>query len=112
MNDDELKARLAKLHVPPCDDAAQSTALNRALGALGRGDEKPVRWTWREWLWPSPLAWGALAAIWAVVLARESPSSPRVQSFAAMPPPSRHPFFAHAEYQELLRQLQQPPGAR
>ncbi len=112
MNDDELKARLAKLRVPPCDDAAHSTALNRALGALGRCEEKPTRWTWRDWLWPSPLAWGALAAVWALVLARESPSPARVESFAAVPSQSRHPFFAYADYQELLRQFQQPPGTR
>ena len=112
MNDDELKARLAKLRVPPCDDAAQITALHRALGALGRSEEKTMHWTWRDWLWPSPLAWGALAAIWIVVFARESSSSPRVESFAATPSQSRSPFFAHAEYQELLRQFQQPPGAR
>ena len=112
MNDDELKARLVKLHNPPCDDAAQSTALNRALGALGRSEEKAMRWTWRDWLWPSPLAWGALAAIWVIVLARESSSSPRVESFAAMPSQTRNPFLARAEYQELLRQFQQSPNAR
>ena len=112
MNDDELKARLAKLRIPPCDDAAQSTALNRALRAFGGGEENPPRWTWRDWLWPSPLAWGALAAVWLVVLARESAPSPRAEPFTAMPSQSRHPFFAHAEYQELLRQFQQSPGAR
>lgn len=26
--------------------------------------EKPVAARWRDWLWPSPIAWGALAAIW------------------------------------------------
>ena len=112
MNDDELKARLGKLHVPPCDDAAQRTALNRALGALGRCEEKQMRWTWRDWLWPSPLAWGALAAIWVVVLARESSSAPRVEPFATMPSKSLNPFFAHADYQELLRQFQQSQSAR
>jgi hypothetical protein len=23
--------------------------------------------TWREWLWPSPVAWGAVAAAWALI---------------------------------------------
>ena len=113
MNDDELKARLAKLRIPPCDDAAPSMTLNRALGALGRCEEKPVRWTWRDWLWPSPLAWGALATIWVIVFAREfSSSPPRVESSASAPSLSHHPFFAHADYQELLREFQQPPGTR
>jgi hypothetical protein len=26
---------------------------------------------WREWLWPSPLAWGAMAAVWLVFLGGE-----------------------------------------
>ena len=112
MNDDELKARVAKLHIPPCDDAAQSTTLHRALGALGRSEEKAMRWTWRDWLWPSPPAWGALAAIWVVVFAREPSSPHRAEPFATMPSQSRNPFFAHAEYQELLRQFQQSPNAR
>ena len=79
---------------------------------MDRGEEKPVRWTWRDWLWPSPLAWGALAAVWVVVLARESASPARLEPFAAMPSESRHPFFAHADYQELLRQFQQSQSAR
>jgi hypothetical protein len=27
---------------------------------------EPARWTWRDWFWPSPQAWGALAALWIV----------------------------------------------
>ncbi|HZJ17583.1 MAG TPA: hypothetical protein VFD27_21195 [Chthoniobacteraceae bacterium] len=116
MNDDELKACLAKLRIPPCDDAAQSAALNRALEALGHVEELQLRWTWRDWLWPSPLAWGALAAIWVLALARESASSPGLQpepaAIAVVPSQSRSPFFARAEYQELLRQFQQSQSFR
>ena len=116
MNDDELKARLAKLWVPPCDDAAQSAALNRSLEALGHVEEIQACWTWRDWLWPSPLAWGALAAIWVVVFARDFGSSRGVQpepaAIAPVPSQSGTPFFARAEYQELLRQLQQSQSAQ
>jgi len=116
MNDDELKARLAKLRVPPCDDAAQSAALNRALDALGRCEETQARWTWQDWLWPSPLAWGVLAAIWVLVFARDFAASRGVQSepaaIAPVPSQSRNPFFVHAEYQELLRQFQQTQSLR
>jgi hypothetical protein len=116
MKDDELKARLAKLRVPPCDDAAQSAALNHALDALRRCKEMQARWTWRDWLWPSPLAWGALAAIWVVVFARDFASSRGVPSepaaIAPAPSQTRSPFFARAEYQELLRQFQQSQSAR
>ena len=30
--------------------------------------ERQAERPWREWLWPSPWAWGALAAVWLVVL--------------------------------------------
>ena len=115
MNDDELKARLAKLWVPPWDDAAQRKALNRALNALGRCEESQARWTWRDWLWPSPLAWGALAAVWVLVFARDFASPRGVPSepvAIAVPSQSRSPYFAHAEYQELLRQFQQSQSAQ
>ena len=116
MNDDALKACLAKLRVPLCDDAAQSAALNLSLEALGHCEETQARWTWRDWLWPSPLAWGALAAIWVVVFARDLASSRGVQSepvaIAPVPSQSRSPFFARAEYQELLRQFQQSQSIR
>lgn len=25
--------------------------------------------SWREWLWPSPVAWGAVAAAWVLIVA-------------------------------------------
>ena len=116
MNDEELKACLATLRVPPCDGAAQSAALNLSLDALGRCEETQARWTWRDWLWPSPLAWGALATIWVLVLARDFASSPGIRSepavSATVPSQTRSPFFARAEYQELLRQFQQSQNAR
>ena len=112
MNDDELKERLAKLRVPPCNAAAQRTALNRALGALGRCEEKQTRWTWRDWLWPSPLAWGALASIWIVALASSPRTPPGGAAVTAMPAQPLSPFFARSEYQELLRQFPQPPASR
>ena len=112
MKDDELKARLAKLRVPPCDDHAQSTALHHALGALVRCEEKQTHWTWRDWLWPSPLAWGALATIWVLVFATSPRAQPDAAAFAVTPSQPLSPFFARADYQELLRQLHEPPASR
>lgn len=33
-------------------------------------------WTWRDWFWPSPQAWGALAALWIVfaILGQREPA--------------------------------------
>jgi hypothetical protein len=35
-------------------------------------------WVWRDWLWPSPAAWGALAAVWILFFALDAsePVSP------------------------------------
>ena len=29
-------------------------------------------WSWREWLWPSPTAWAALAAVWVAFFALQA----------------------------------------
>jgi len=29
----------------------------------------PDRRAWRDWLWPSPKAWAALAAVWVIFVA-------------------------------------------
>jgi hypothetical protein len=39
---------------------------NEILLALPRS--KAARPRWQEWLWPSPLAWAALAAVWIVIV--------------------------------------------
>ena len=53
-----------------------------------------------------------LAAIWIVAME----SSPRAKSdavpFASQSSQPLSPFFARADYQELLRQFQQPPTSR
>ncbi len=39
------------------------------LAAASQGGRKEIALpAWRGWLWPSPYAWGALAAVWVVIL--------------------------------------------
>jgi len=39
------------------------------LAAAAKGGRKETTVSgWRGWLWPSPYAWGALAAVWVVIL--------------------------------------------
>jgi hypothetical protein len=66
---------------------------------------------WREWLWPSPLAWGAMAAVWLVFLGGElsvltHPGSEISDLTAAAPIVSKEPAvpraFMFAPGQELL----------
>jgi hypothetical protein len=45
--------------------------------------------TWRDWLWPSPKAWAALAAVWLIFLAlsiNSEPAPPRKIVASPQPP--------------------------
>ncbi|HEV7868267.1 MAG TPA: hypothetical protein VGO90_11330 [Chthoniobacteraceae bacterium] len=61
MNDFEHKLAQQTFREPPRD-------LRRVI--LAAAEPTPSS-TWREWLWPSPSAWGALAAVWLVFAALE-----------------------------------------
>jgi hypothetical protein len=63
-----------------------------------------ARSSWHEWLWPSPIAWGTLAAVWAILgilQASLSPSSTpdRTEQHASKV------LAARREHQALLAQL-------
>jgi hypothetical protein len=65
MNDFEHK--LSRLPFQPPPEALReslfpTTATNVAI--LGT-----ARWGWRDWLWPAPQAWAALAALWIIFAA-------------------------------------------
>ena len=82
MSDLENKLRSLAFREPPQD------IRRRVLAAT-------PRWTWRDWFWPSPLAWGAIAAVWLVALATE-PSTPSAEDSGARPL-----LAAAARYQDL-----------
>jgi len=58
MNDFERQLRRAEFRAPPRE--WREKILDRCLEPT---NDDPA-WSWRDWLWPSPLAWGALAALW------------------------------------------------
>ena len=66
MNDDfERRLRQQPFRAPPPE-------LREAI--FGRAENpanviEPARWTWRDWFWPAPQAWGALAALWLLFAA-------------------------------------------
>ena len=61
MNDFEQKLSRQPLRTPPPEWRAE---------ILGAAQKLVVpAWTWRDWFWPSPAAWGALAAVWIAVFA-------------------------------------------
>ena len=59
MNEFERKLSQQPFRAPPAGlrEAILSTPSNVVIVSS---------WTWRDWLWPSPRAWGALAAVWAI----------------------------------------------
>ena len=113
MNDDDLKNRLARLRIPPSDREAENEALQKALSALhGAAIENSAsaaapRWTWREWLWPSPVVWSGFAAVWFIVILRGVTSEPMTER-AVMRPALVQPgsLIARHDFEELLRQMQ------
>jgi len=40
--------------------------------------KRPTTAHWREWLWPSPVAWGAVAAAWVLIAALQL-ATPRLR---------------------------------
>ena len=77
MNDFECKLAAQPFREPPAD-------LRRAILAAC---EPAPRAGWREWLWPAPAAWGALAALWLAffaVNASEAPPGPAIHASPAV----------------------------
>ena len=86
MNDFERKLSQQTFREPP-------PALRDAL--FGREEIRakiiePARGTWRDWLWPSPVAWGGIAALWILFAAlswedRPAPGATAFREDASMP---------------------------
>jgi hypothetical protein len=64
MNEFERKLSRVPFRTPP----EELRAIILAGSAREPAVEK-VRWTWRNWFWPAPQAWAALAALWIVFAA-------------------------------------------
>jgi hypothetical protein len=61
MNDFEQRLARHPFREPPAELRAQ------ILQASARATtELPPATGWRDWFWPSPWAWGALAALWVI----------------------------------------------
>ncbi|MEO7318375.1 MAG: hypothetical protein ABIZ56_05245 [Chthoniobacteraceae bacterium] len=112
MDNDELKTRLIRLRVPSADAGASTDSLRLALTAFGNkklagADTTP--WTWLDWLWPSPLAWGAMAALWLAALAHEAAVRPTAteRSVAGTDPafPATS-LVASRDLREMIREFQ------
>lgn len=81
MNDFERKLSQQAFRQPPAE-------LRAALFGETENVIVPPRWTWRDWFWPSPSAWGALAAVWVLYLALAWSDPIDVSKATAIAPPS------------------------
>lgn len=76
MNLDDFEHRLGRQPLRELPSAWRAGVLKAALDAtdaedaVGRGTRRDrVGSWWREWLWPSPVAWAGLMAAWVMVAA-------------------------------------------
>ena len=76
MNDFERKLSQQVFRQPPAE-------LRAALFGEAENVIVPPNWTWRDWFWPSPSAWGALAALWVAFAAVSFSDSPSAASSAS-----------------------------
>jgi hypothetical protein len=76
------------------------------LGSRGTAEvTAPVPW-WRQWLWPHPAAWTALAALWVVVFALGFAGRPEPAMISAdSARPRTDVFQALAERTRLMAEL-------
>ena len=64
---------------------------------------------WSEWLWPSPVAWGAVACTWVVILTLQVASrEPGAEVARNSQPPSPTLMNALAEQRRLMTELTGP----
>ncbi len=71
----------------------------------------------REWLWPSPVAWGALAACWVAIMALDRAAAPGAQELARARQDLRVAVAASALHgpatiQAVLAEWEPHPAAR
>ena len=122
MQDGELKNRLQAMWMPKVDAGAESAALQRSIAAFQKPathdvpvDEAlpPAPWALRDWLWPSPYAWMAIAALWVILLmgggsTRAPENQWSLSNSAKVEWSDSVRFTASADYPEILKQIRQP----
>lgn len=108
MNDFEQKLARQNFRQPPAELRAKILRVceSAALATVPAG-------SWREWLWPSPRAWAALAALWALFAADQflvTEPSPRRPALQAVVPDHSGPgpLLTFHNSHDLLRTLELP----
>jgi len=112
-NPDPFETRLASqpLRQPPPEWrseilATATRAQSSAARSPARGDQRGFFAKLSKILWPSPVAWGGLAAIWLALLALNATSSANSQVTAKASSPSPEQLqYAFRDQNQLLKEL-------
>lgn len=64
--------------------------------------------SWRNWLWPCPQAWAALAAVWMILVVVHLAGPPAPPSVAIQSPSPEKRMAVAAQRRELARLLDVP----
>ncbi len=68
-SDHDFEQFLKQRRVPSAPEHWRGEILATAHAARKPGRKaEPARPWWLAWMWPSPVAWGALACVWIVIL--------------------------------------------
>ena len=104
LNEFEQRLREQPFRSPPPDWREEVLRGARQAAAAGPPASAPaismLPW-WREWLWPSPVAWGALAACWAAILVLNRAALPSAAELAE----TRANVRIALAYQAVVRQF-------
>ena len=107
MNDDDFENRLQRQPLRTLPDEWKTSILNAAHESTI--PERPVRnrSLWREVLWPHPVAWGGIAAVWCFIglvslLQRDNGFNGEMTHSAAMAPES---MMLLVEQRQLRKEL-------
>ena len=100
MNDFERKLRATPLQPPPAEWRGEIFATIPANPSAVA--------SWREWLWPPPIAWAALAAVWLILFTIElstggMPARPARGSASKTAPPDSLLALRHEQALALMR---------
>lgn len=90
MSDLERKLHDLPFRAPPA-------SWRREILANATSAKRSPAWNWREWLWPSPAVWGAMAALWIILLSINA---------ATMPAPADRPARKAGEENFALYAMQ------
>ena len=99
MKDFEARLRSLSFREPPA-------GLRREILAAVAAAVEP-RWSWGDWLWPSPMAWAGLAALllaaWMINPAPVAPAPrPAIAQTAHSASPTLYAFQARQDYFSIL----------